>query len=222
MKKISALLLFVLPAFVSNSADTSGLFADPAASRPTVALPAPALPIGRTLTANVSMVMRLRHESPKVNGITRIDHGTGALLDGLILTARHVVEGEGTTLCEVDGKWVPCRMIADDPDIDIAVLEPLSPIKPAGYTAVDGCHSSVKGTPIAVLPARKVSTLWMNIQGFHHGASGSPVIQNGRVIAVAVAMRSEIESNSVQIVPAVMLQEIWELARQKSTVAIAR
>jgi len=157
-----------------------------------------------------------------VNGVIRIDHGTGALVDGLILTARHVVEGAGKNLCEVNGKWIQCRMLAEDADLDIAVLVPLEPITPPTYALVDGCHSSVKGTPIAVLPAKKLSTLWMNIEGFHHGASGSPVIKDGRVIAVAVAMRSEEESNTVQIVPAMMFQEVWEAAKQSVNVASTR
>lgn len=223
MKRVAVVVLFAL-ASVVHAAD-SGMFLDPNAA--SVASVIPTLtpqhaPVPKFLPASVHTVMRLRHESPKVNGVTRIDHGTGALVDGLILTARHVVEGNGRNLCEINGKWVPCRLIAEDADIDIAVLAPEEAVKPAAYTVVDGCHSSVKGTPIAVLPAKKISTLWMDIQGFHHGASGSPIIQNGKVIAVAVAMRSEIESNSVQIVPYALFAEIWEQARAQTSVAATR
>lgn len=223
MNKIAVVVVFAMA--VATQAAEYGLFLDPNA--PSVATVLPVLTpsvtsLPKSLPATVNSVMRLRHESPKVDGVTRIDHGTGALVDGLILTARHVVEGTGKNLCEVAGNWVPCRIIAEDADIDIAVLEPMIPVQPQPYTVVDGCHSSVKGTPIAVLPAKKISTLWMNVQGFQHGASGSPIIQNGKVIAVAVAMRSEIESNSVQIVPYALFAEIWEQARAHTTVAAAR
>lgn len=224
MKQAGLILLLALPA-LTHAVESTNLFVDPAARAAVVNLPAaslrPQAPV-KSLDATIGMVMRLRHESPKVNGVIRIDHGTGALVDGLILTARHVVEGAGKNLCEVNGKWVQCRVIVEDADLDIAVLEPQEPIVPQTYAVVDGCHSSVKGTPIAVLPAKKLSTLWMNIEGFHHGASGSPVIKDGRVIAVAVAMRSEEESNTVQIVPAIMLQEIWEQAKQNINVASSR
>jgi len=223
MNKIAVISVFALA--VSVHAADHGHFLDPSAASVASVLPVltptPA-PISKALPASIKSVMRLRHESPKVDGVTRIDHGTGALVDGLILTARHVIDGKGRNLCEVDGVWVQCRVIAEDADIDIAVLMPVIPIQPAPYTIVDGCHSSVKGTPIAVLPAKKVSTLWMNIEGFHHGASGSPIIQNGKVIAVAVAMRSEIESNAVQIVPYALFAEIWEQARAQSLVASTR
>lgn len=223
MNRVAVIVLFALA--VGSQAAEHGLFLDPNAASVATIVPnlAPAsAPLPKALPATVKTVMRLRHESPKVDGVTRIDHGTGALVDGLILTARHVVEGKGRNLCEIEGNWVPCRVVAEDADIDIAILAPEQPVQPAAYTVVDGCHSSVKGTPIAVLPAKKVSTLWMNIEGFHHGASGSPIIQNGRVIAVAVAMRSEIESNSVQIVPYALFAEIWEQARAQTSVAATR
>lgn len=179
-------------------------------------LPSPLVanaPIPKALPASINTVMRMRHEWPKVGGVTRIDHGTGALVDGLILTASHVVAGEGPNLCEIDGAWIPCRVLAEDKDIDIAVLQPQIAVTPKTYPVVDGCHSSVKGTPIAVLPTTRLSTLWMNIPGFHHGASGSPIIQNGHVIAVAIAIRSESEPNFVQIVPYAVWADLFEQAR---------
>jgi len=168
----------------------------------------------KALPATINTVMRMRHEWPRSGGTTRIDHGTGALVDGLILTARHVIEGAGTNLCEIDGAWIPCRLLAEDKDIDIAVLEPQITVQPRTYTVVDGCHSSVKGTPISVLPSKRISTLWMNIPGFHHGASGSPVIENGKVIAVAIAIRSEEEPHFVQIVPYAVWATLFDQARQ--------
>lgn len=223
MNRVAVIALFTLA--VGSQAAEHGLFLDPNAASVATVLPALApqsSPIPKALPASVKAVMRLRHESPKVDGVTRIDHGTGALIDGLILTARHVIEGKGRNYCEIQGQWVPCRVVAEDADIDIAILTPEHPVQPAEYPVVDGCHSSVKGTPIAVLPAKKISTLWMDIQGFHHGASGSPIIQNGKVIAVAVAMRSEIESNAVQIVPYALFAEIWEQARARTSVAATR
>jgi len=223
MNRVAFVLLFTLA--VAIQAADHGHFLDPSATAVASVLPVLApttAPMPKCLPASVKSVMRLRHESPKVDGVTRIDHGTGALIDGMILTARHVIDGAGRNLCEVDGAWVQCRVVAEDADIDIAVLVPETPVQPAPYTIVDGCHSSVKGTPIAVLPAKKISTLWMSVPGFHHGASGSPIIQNGKVIAVAVAMRSEIESNTVQIVPYVLFAEIWERARTQSSVAAVR
>jgi len=176
--------------------------------------------IPTALHATINTVVRIRHEWPKTaDGVVRIDHGTGALVDGLLLTARHVIEGEGTNICEINGAWIPCRLLIEDKDIDIAILEPMETVQPKPYTVVNGCHSSVKGTPIAVLPMKRLSTLWMNIPGFHHGASGSPLIENGKVIAVAIAIRSEIESDFVQIVPYALWANMWETARSRSSVA---
>lgn len=224
MEKIWAVMF--LSSVAASCASEQAIFLDPKATNVVATPPAisgpKTLPAAGGLPAAVVSVMRLRHESPKAGGVVRIDHGTGALVDGLILTARHVVAGQGNSLCEIDDNWVPCRIIAEDADIDIAILEPVLPVKPKPYAVIDGCHSSVKGSPIAVLPARKKSTLWMEIAGFHHGASGSPVIHNGRVIAVAVAMRSETESNSVQIVPYAHFADIWELARSQIAQAINR
>jgi len=231
MKKFASILLAVLT--VSAHAADYGFFLDPNASSLAAVHSVPTQPIVNTppaptqsrqlasipkaLPATINTVMRLRHEWPKSGGMTRIDHGTGALVDGLILTARHVIEGVGTNLCEINGAWVPCRVLAEDKDIDIAVLEPQISVQPKTYTVVDGCHSSVKGTPIAVLPTKRLSTLWMNIRGFHHGASGSPIIESGKVIAVAIAIRSEEESDFVQIVPYAVWASLFEQARQLAT-----
>lgn len=237
MKKPAYLLLALLT--VSACAADYGFFLDPNASNLGSVIPTKtqlAVPVPRTeparvadtqlsriptaLNATVNTVVRIRHEWPKTaDGVTRIDHGTGALVDGLLLTARHVIEGEGTSICEVNGAWIPCRLLVEDKDIDIAVLEPLQSVQPKPYDVVNGCHSSVKGTPVAVLPMKRLSTLWMNIPGFHHGASGSPLIENGKVIAVAIAIRSERESDYVQIVPYALWANLWEQARSRSSVA---
>jgi hypothetical protein len=190
------------------------------ALQPVVA-PAPVAPIasvrgsrsekfGNLLSHPVSLVMRIRNQSPAHNGVVQINHGTGALIDGRIVTALHVVDGPGDILIEINGQWVKCAIVLQDKDIDVAVIEPLVPLDSfAIYNPVDGCHSSVKGTPVRVLDASPLSTLWMKIPGFHHGASGSPIIRDGRLIAVGVAIRSEEEPDYVNIVPAALIEEAF-------------
>ena len=88
-----------------------------------------------------------------VNVQGELAQGTGSIVDstGLILTSQHVIEGSKELRVQFDGsKKVAARLVADDPDLDLAVL----------WVDLSTC-SSCKGLAMAdtVLDGARVFTI---------------------------------------------------------------
>jgi hypothetical protein len=149
-----------------------------------------------------AQALRVRAERIEPIGIIT-SCGTAHVTEQGIVTAAHVVE-QGVVTIETAEGWVKCEVLRRDDDLDIAILRPARKIK--AEKAKDGCHASVRGTPIECLKVTLRGTLTAEIEGFDHGGSGSPIYHKGKFVGICVAMCGPI----VRFVPALLVQAFLE------------
>ena len=128
--------------------------------------------------------------------------------DGYVITNNHVIEGCQEVILHTKGKDIKTRVIAFDPQNDLALLkgdfqpktvfalsnnrpELLQDIYVAGYPFGNAISSSIKVTKGIVSSLTGIGNNFSNIQidaALQSGNSGGPIIDdNGNVIAVAVS-----------------------------------
>lgn len=121
------------------------------------------------------------------HGLTR--WGTCFEHEGLIVTAYHVVAYEGGCFClDKNGQWIECDTIKIDIRRDLAFLKPRQPLKFKHFDKESGpvIYASVGGAPVKPLYG-----LGSEYSGFGPGASGSPVVVNGKLVGVATGFRED-------------------------------
>lgn len=151
-----------------------------------------------------------------------INHGTACAISAhTLVTAAHVVQGADEIFIDDEIGWLRCKVVKQDAETDIAILECKSvtlhfiPLDTAarhvGETVT--LWSSVLGAKIKSI-AGTLHSLWdkqahgrwlCEAQGFDHGGSGSPVVIEHKLIGVATALNSE-QSKQPVFVPAACVQ----------------
>jgi len=140
-------------------------------------------------------------EGPACN---RIQDGTGwVVADGLVVTNAHVVAGEGSTDVERDdGRRLSARVVAFDPERDLALLQvpklnrPALPRRPATTNDSGGVFGHPGGLPLRIAPFRVARTIT---------ATGSDIYDaqptRRQVLELAAALRPG-DSGSALVDPA--------------------
>ena len=137
-----------------------------------------------------SEAQRLRADTPRGTVI----HGTACVVDGLVITASHVVEGE-TARIEVDARWVNCTVQRRDTGKDIVLLKPDEPL-PDSCASGSGIWAAIgqpadKEHPPQQLPVRRLEFGWnksrLTCAGYASGGSGAPIYIDGRLFGISVA-----------------------------------
>lgn len=123
----------------------------------------------------------------------------------LILTALHVANGEGKDPSEIlvdyPQGWIRCRIVRKSEELDLCLLQPmldppfvvkLSKNGPKNGQAVlnPNFFASMKMTTMKGMIQEKVGEkMWVGaINGFSHGSSGSPVLdEDGKIIGLSTA-----------------------------------
>jgi S1-C subfamily serine protease len=172
--------------------------------------PPPSEVLPRAIAAQVAAsVVRVEGEA-----CARIQNGSGyAVADDMVVTNAHVVAGEDSTMVDtIDGRRLDGRVVAFDPDRDIAVLE-VPGLDEAPLTAAEGgtgttgvVYGYPRGGPLQEAPARvedrivAVGTdiyrtgttrrdVFVLAADLEPGDSGGPLVdREGRVIGVAFAV----------------------------------
>src|SRR5207253_10695218 len=115
-------------------------------------------------TLSPAVDARVRPWTVEVEGEAcgRIQEGSGwVAAPGLIVTNAHVVAGErNTRVLTIDGSSLAARVVAFDPDADLAILSvpdmraPALPMASPEVGAVGAVYGHPHGGPLAVVPAR--------------------------------------------------------------------
>jgi hypothetical protein len=139
------------------------------------------------------------------DGATVTGHGTAfPIAERQLLTAAHNILDDhsrphATIRVQIGGSWVPAKPIRWHVELDIALLSvevAVTPLQLAPGDPDEGelleIVGSMKGTPVATYRGH-VHKRWHGATArtlakvpFDHGLSGAPVLQNGRVIGLAV------------------------------------
>lgn len=184
-----------------------------------------------SLPLSAAEVARLRYERME-GSVVVTGHGTAFCVgEKQLLTAAHnILDSDGkpfqTITLELDGSWIKASVIRFDSSLDIALLKCEAEFKPlllaksdAGRGAVLTLIGSKRGAALTshsgqVLRPFDAGTAKTRMRvEFNHGDSGAPVLQDGKVVGIAVAgdwKNGDIDTRYCLFMPLSAIQEFMK------------